>query len=128
MEKLDKVIAALEQCHRDIKYRDCDVCEYASSGSECERCLMEDALELLKEYDELETAHSKLFLRYKEIDYELVDTRRRCSDFERKVIHARKERDDARREVLRLEAQLFELRQRPNDWGEYPPEFPREGM
>ena len=50
MEKLDKVIRALEQCHRDIKYRDCDVCGYASAGSECERCLMEDALEVLKEY------------------------------------------------------------------------------
>lgn len=41
MEKLGKVIAGLEQCHRDIKYRDCDRCGYASAGSECERCLME---------------------------------------------------------------------------------------
>jgi len=47
MEKLDKVIRALEECHRDIKYRDCDVCGYASAGSECERCLMEDALDVI---------------------------------------------------------------------------------
>lgn len=47
MEKLGKVIAGLEQCHRDIKYRDCDRCGYASAGSECERCLMEDALEVI---------------------------------------------------------------------------------
>lgn len=50
VEKLDKVIKALEQCHRDIMYRDCDCCDYASAGSECERCLMEDALEYLKQY------------------------------------------------------------------------------
>ena len=127
MEKLDKVIAALECC-RIYEDDPCEGnCPYCGVSG-CVDRTMKDALECLKEYDELETAHSKLFLRYKEIDYELVDTRRRCSDFERKVIHARKERDDARREVLRLEAQLFELRQRPNDWGEYPPEFPREGM
>lgn len=53
MEKLDKVIRAPEECHRDIKYRDCDVCGYASAGSECELCLMEDALEVLKEQNRL---------------------------------------------------------------------------
>lgn len=52
MEKLDKVIAALEQCHRDVKYRDCDRCGYAEAGSECEQCLMEDALEVLKTLSE----------------------------------------------------------------------------
>lgn len=50
MKNLSTVIRALEQCHQDIKYRDCDCCEYASAGSDCERCLMKDALELLKEY------------------------------------------------------------------------------
>lgn len=50
MKNLSTVIRALEQCHQDIKYRDCDCCEYASAGSECERCLMKDALDLLKDY------------------------------------------------------------------------------
>ena len=53
MEKLDKVIAGLERCHRDVAYRDCDSCPYASAGSECERCLMEDALLFLKRMDDV---------------------------------------------------------------------------
>lgn len=48
MKKLDKVIAGLEQCHG----RDCDRCGYASAGSECERCLMEDALSVIREMEQ----------------------------------------------------------------------------
>ena len=99
MEKLDKVIAGLEQCHRDIKYRDCDRCGYAGAGSECERCLMEDALECLG--------------RLREENRDL-----------RKDIEVLTEELTAAREKL----SWLEPMRTPNDWGEYPPEFPREGM
>lgn len=132
MEKIDKVIRALEQCHRDIKYRDCDRCGYAEAGSECERVLMEDALECLKLLrEDLTGAHEEIHALLKkqdELRFSVTDTSYRLTDCSRKLTIARTERDEARREVLRLEATLFELRQRPNDWGEYPPEFPREGM
>ena len=53
MEKINKVITAMEQCHQDVKYRDCDRCDYADDGSKCERCLMKDALAWLKEQNRL---------------------------------------------------------------------------
>lgn len=85
MEKIDKVIGGLSQCHRDLRYRDCDVCSYARAGRECEQYLMEDALEVIEQL--------------------------------------REENRDLRRELAAVV-----LRSMPNDWGEYPPEFPREGM
>lgn len=67
MGKLDKVITALEQCHRDVKYRDCDRCGYAEAGCECERCLMEDALELLKSREDV---HPDWYERLEKLDYD----------------------------------------------------------
>ena len=107
MKDLNIVIGSLGGCIRGI----CSNCEYGDS--DCHRDeLMKDALEYLKEYYELKKAHSKLFVRYKEVEHELEDMRLRAADYQRKVVIARKERDEARREVLRLEAELIGLK-----WG-----------
>ena len=51
MEKLEKVVAGLSQCHRDLRYRDCDVCPYGQAGRECQVYLMEDALTVIADLE-----------------------------------------------------------------------------
>ncbi len=107
MKDLNLVIGSLGGCLRGI----CTNCEYGDS--DCHRDeLMKDALEHLRRFYELEEAHSKLFIRYKEVEHELEWQRLRAEDYARKVTCARKERDEARREVLKLEAELCGLK-----WG-----------
>lgn len=109
MEKLDKVIAGLRYCINPNT--DCEVCDddcpylgKRDGHKVCVDFLMEDALELLK----------------------LMDS-------------VRKDMWDRTNENHRLKRELKALREKlswveemlptmPNDWGEYPPEFPREGM
>jgi hypothetical protein len=64
--------------------------------------LERDALELLKDYRELKWKHKLV----KDGRLELA---RRCRELEDKL-------------------SWLETKPAPNDWGEYPPEFPREGM
>lgn len=51
MAELDKVIKGLEHCKEGAK--GCTNCEYADPYNACSWKLMEDAMELLKEYKQL---------------------------------------------------------------------------
>lgn len=97
MEKLDKVIAGLTGC----LVGNCSNCEYGGDGCHGSD-MLEDALELLKDYRELKWKHKLV----KDGRLELA---RRCRELEDRL-------------------SWLEPRTTPNDWGEYPPEFPREGM
>lgn len=108
MEKLDKVIAGLEQCENNNL--GCVGCPYYEIGP-CKDYLEGDALAVIKD---LRTDNQRL--------------REMWAEATKNLSMAIAERDEARKEAMKLEAELFELRQTPNDWGEYPPEFPREGM
>ena len=109
MEKLEKVIAGLEYCGTDAYPEACHVCPYTPTvGLTCAGDLMADTLEVIVDLQEkLKTA--------KDGRLELA---RRCRELEA-------ERDAAREKLCWLEEILPTP---PNDWGEYPPEFPREGM
>ena len=108
MEKLDKVIAGLES-HR--WKCDCTDCPYNNlrKSIECTEALYADALRILKLWDAL---HKDLWDR----THEIVRLKKELKS-------VRAERDAALEKLSWLE-----LKPAPNDWGEYPPEFPREGM
>ena len=140
MEKLDKVIAGLECCIAC----DCRNCDY--SREKCESRLLSDALEWLKEQNRLirelsdnipccDNCEGKTVLgeRTDKCVYEIegFDSVLYCAKRGiencfgyRKKIDALTEELTAAREKL----SWLEPRTAPNDWGEYPPEFPREGM
>lgn len=110
MEKLDKVIAGLECCGTDDCCLSCpykDVCE--PTDLDCIKALSEDALRILKMWDVI---HKDIWDR----THEIVRLKK-----ELKAVRA--ELDAAREKLSWLEP-----RTAPNDWGEYPPDFPREGM
>lgn len=106
MEKLDKVIAALEQCHRDVKYRDCDRCGYADAGCECERCMMEDALEVIADLksrlDASKAARLELGRQRRELQEKLEET-------ELTLEVTRMNLGDSREECNRLEDENYRL-------------------
>ena len=106
MEKLDKVIAGLECC-ADLN-RGCNDCPY-TDDEYCEVALMKDALRILKMWDVI---HKDIWDRTWEI-----------ARLKKELKAVRAELDAAREKLSWLEP-----RTAPNDWGEYPPEFPREGM
>lgn len=103
-EKLDEVIAGLEWCcdpRKTCENSDSDCPYYCERGDDkfCLDFLMEDALVVIEAL--------------------------------------RAERDDLRKDIEVLTEDLTAAREKlswqepsrtPNDWGEYPPEFPREGM
>lgn len=111
MEKLDKVIRALECCI----VTDCENCD--SGGRNCVERLMMEALDVVKE---LSADNQRLGDMW--------------ADTTKKLSVTRAERDAAREKLARVigerESAWVELGEKPmpNDWGEYPPEFPREGM
>ncbi len=131
MEKLDKVIAGLERC----TVSDCGNCVY--NGKKCLGRLTGDALAWLKEQNRLieelssnipccDNCEGKTVLgeRTDKCVYEI-------EGFDSVLYCAKRGIENCfgyRKKIKELEAELFELRQTPNDWGEYPPEFPREGM
>lgn len=106
MEKIDKVIAGLKHC-RD-KNCGCEGCPYFED-TDCESNLFRENLELLYKMDALEI--------------QLEVYRMNLGDAREELNRVETERDDLRRELV-----AGVLRSMPNDWGEYPPEFPREGM
>lgn len=119
MEKLDKVIESLRFCcePNNICW---DGCPYDGRRDGDRRCLdflMEDALRCL---EELSADNQRL--------------RDMWADTTKKLSVARAERDAAREKLARLigerESAWVELGEKPmpNDYGEYVPEFPREGM
>ena len=149
MEKLEKVIVALTLCY----YGKCVKCPYEFSGDmSCHDEVNRDALELLKEYRGLrslpedmmyEGALSAWCLGYADEcrdrgDNDAYDVLRqvyhRLERLEGNLKIARAERDAAREKLARMiggrEAAWVELGEKPmpNDFGEYVPEFPREGM
>ena len=106
MEKLDKVIAGLQNCSypsENCYYSDCPYRGRRDADKVCQDFLLEDALEVINR-------------------------------LKRQLKYARAERDAATARMARLigqaEARWIELGEKPmpNDWGECPPEFPREGM
>lgn len=107
MEKLDKVIAGLGCCGTDAAPDRCPDCPYDMQiGLGCAGELIKDAREVIKVLvDDLTGAHDEIHKLAKSLRL------------------ARAERDEA---LEKLSWQ--ELSRTPNDWGEYPPEFPREGM
>ena len=114
MDKLEKVIAGLECCGEANKSVDAclAMCPYygeRDGDKVCLDLLQEDALRILKMWDVL---HKDLWDR----THEIVRLKK-----ELKAVRA--ERDAA---LEKLSWQ--ELSRTPNDWGEYPPEFPKEGM
>ena len=118
MEKLDKVIAGLEFCGEANKSVDAclAMCPYygeRDGDKVCMDFLMEDALDTIERLRE-----ENLDLR-KDIEV-LTEDLSGCMD-----------------ECHRLARELREAHEKlswqepkpaPNDWGEYPPEFPREGI
>ena len=132
MEKLDKVIAGLEFCGEANKSVDAclAMCPYygARDGDKvCMDFLMEDALSLLKMQDKA------LKSMYKRLSVTLIER----DTIREKLIQTREEVMDLRKDIEVLTEELTAVREKlswqepsrtPNDWGEYPPEFPREGM
>jgi hypothetical protein len=100
MEKLDKVIAGLRHCGNDAYPGECRKCPYEfEKDLSCLDALCNEAVEVIEAL--------------------------------------RAERDDLRKDIAVLSEALRNCREKlswleprtaPNDWGEYPPEFPREGM
>lgn len=112
MEKLDKVIAGLSCCGSPNCGCACEKCPYDNERDAervCLDLLQEDALRILQMWDVL---HKDLWDR----THEIVRLKK-----ELKAVRA--ELDAAREKLSWLEP-----RTAPNDWGEYPPECPREGM
>lgn len=114
MEKLDKVIDGLECCAEandtvNICPMRCPYYGERDGEKACLDLLQEDALRILKMWDVI---HKDIWDR----THEVVRLKK-----ELKAVRA--ELDAAREKLSWLEP-----RTAPNDWGEYPPEFPREGM
>ena len=99
MEKLDKVIAGLERHNNVGDGEPCRECPYEEYEMYCLTVMEKDALEMLEK------------LREENRDL-------------RKDIEVLTEDLTAAREKL----SWSEPKPAPNDWGEYPPDFPREGM
>lgn len=128
MMKLKSLIEVLERCSPEGCWEECPFYK----EKDCDSARRAATLEVLKSlFADLVHANDEILARERtenELNVEIVSLRLKASDYQRKCVIARKERDEARMKVLGLEAELFKLRQMPNDWGEYPPEFPREGM
>lgn len=110
LDDIDVVICALEK-HEGAAGKEvsCVGCPYAKYGEYCLTVLHSKALGLLKVMDAL-----------REDMWDLSNENRRLK---RELKAARTERDAAREKLLWLEPSRT-----PNDWGEYPPEFPKEGI
>lgn len=114
MVELDKVIKSLEKC---VSGTGCRGCWYSDpdvyTSGECLEALHKDTLELLKK---LSAEKDDFEIQLEVYRMNLGNVREECNRLE-------DENRDLRREVA-----AGVLRGMPNDWGEYPPEFPREGM
>lgn len=112
MEKLDKVIAGLSCCGSQNCGCACEKCPYDGERDNEKVCLdllQEDALRILKMWDVI---HKDIWDRTWEI-----------ARLKKELKAVRAELDAAREKLSWLEPKTA-----PNDWGEYPPEFPKEGM
>lgn len=111
MEKLEKVIAGLECCAGDASSQCEGSCPYFKGFyvDDCFPELVDDALRILKMWDVI---HKDIWDR----THEIVRLKK-----ELKTV--RVERDAALEKLSWLEEKPT-----PNDWGKYPPDFPREGM
>lgn len=121
MEKLDIVMKALEGCFMGTG---CDSCpyQYVECDSSCINDLLRDALETIRSLEKKYASAVEMAA----IAEEQVAAAKKAT----KV--ARAERNAAWEKLARItgEREKVWLEEKPmtNDYGEYPPEFPREGM
>lgn len=124
MEKLSDadLIAAVRICCGPVEYTSCDECP---AHEWCEETHTDIMYELEQRLSDLRSC--------------LDDAKNGRLELARKYQTLRAERDDLRKDIEVMNELLREAREKlswmeemlptmPNDWGEYGPEFPREGM
>lgn len=135
MEKVDKVVAGLVLCSSEDYC--CPGCPYEDL-MECDDRLMKDALDVINglrlRCSRLEAERDDLRLDITELNAINGDLSAAVERVAKKLQIARAERDLAREKLTRItgerEAAWVELGEKPmpNDYGENPPDFPKEGM